>query len=137
MEVRKYQPDDFLLLRPQAMQVALMPWQTMEIANDLAQSTDTHTATVNGEVIACIGLIQHWPGRRYVWAYLAHNAPMIPLTWKVRRWLKYHGQGRIEAAIDPQFDASVRWARRLGFKREGRMEQYVPGKDYDLYARVG
>jgi len=137
MEVRKYEANDFLILRPQPMQEGLMPWQTMEIANDLAQSNETYSVTVDGEVVACVGLIQHWPGRRFVWAYLAWNAPMVPLTWKVRRWLRFHGEGRIEAAIDPQFKASIRWARRLGFKREGRMKQYVPGKDYDLYARVG
>jgi len=120
------------------MQQPLAVWQTWENAEGLAQS-DAHTALADGQVIACVGLIQHWPGRRFVWAYLAHDAGrhMLRLTWQVRRWLRYHGAGRIEAAIDPEFHASVRWARRLGFQREGTMRQYVPGKDYDLYARIG
>lgn len=137
VEVRAYVPDDFLIIVPQPMQNDGQ--QSIEVAHNLLASTESFTATVDGEVMACIGLIQFWPGRRLVWAYLAHNAGphMLRLTRLVQRWLKYHGQGRIEAAIDPEFPASIRWAHRLGFQREGRMLQYVPGKDYDLYARIG
>lgn len=139
VEVRAYVPEDFLALRLQPMQSQPIAGQTEANADDLAASTESYTATVDGEVIACIGLIQFWPGRRLVWAYLAYNAGphMLRLTRLILRWMRYHGQGRIEAAIDPEFPASIRWAHRLGFQREGTMRQYVPGKDYDLYARIG
>lgn len=140
MEVRPYVPDDFLAIRLQPAQVhAWGHLQNLQTACSLATSQECFTALVDGEVIACVGLITFWEGRRHVWAYLSRDAGphLVALTWQVRRWLRYHGQGRIEAAIDPEFHASVRWARRLGFSREGRMAQYVPGKDYDLYARIG
>lgn len=138
MEVRAYVPADLLAIELQPRQQA-PGMQTPQIAANLAESKEAFTATVNGEVIACIGLIEFWPGRRFVWAYLAaQTGPhLVALTWRARRWLRYHGAGRIEAAIDPTFRAAVRWACRLGFEREGTMREYVPGKDYDLYARIG
>ena len=113
--------------------------QTIENAKGLHASQDAFTATVDGNVIACIGLIEFWPGRRMAWAYLAQgvSAHIAELTDAVQRWLRYHGDGRIEAYIDPSYRCAKRWARKLGFEREGPLRQWVPGKDYDMYARIG
>lgn len=143
MEVRKYEPADFIAIRLQPEQVAAWKHlQNYETATALATAQECFTATVDGEIIACVGLIKFWEGRRYVWAYLAQNAGphLVALTWRIRRWLRYHGKGRIEAAIDPEFKSAVKWALLLGFKNETpekHMKEYVPGRDYDLYARVG
>ncbi len=130
-----------MALELQPMQACLsFGGQTMENAVKLGGSDTCFTVVAQEQVIACLGLVQLWPGRRMAWAYLsAHAGPyLVPLTWKIRRWLKYHGRGRIETAIDPEFRASERWAIRLGFKNETpkHMEQWIPGKDFDLYARV-
>lgn len=140
MEVRAFEPFDFLRLQLQPMQANLsFGGQTIENGRALAQSTQAFTAVVNGDPIACIGLIELWPGRRMVWAYLAAGAGphLVRLTWQVRRWLRYHGSGRIEAAVDPEFAASIGWAKCLGFVREGLMREWIPGKDFYLYARIG
>ncbi len=141
MEVRRFEPFDFLQIRLQPMQANLdHGGQTLENGCYLATSEEAYTATHNGEVVACIGLVQFWPGRRLVWAYLSADAGrcLIRLTWQIRRWLRYHGQGRIECAIDPEFPQSIAWAERLGFVRETPepMREWIPGKGFYLYARV-
>lgn len=138
MEVRPYVPADFLAID---LDGAELLGRTQANAEGLAASTEAYTATVDGRVVAVIGLVQLWPGRRYVWAYLSRDSGphMLALTRRVRRWLRYHGSGRLEAAVDPEFAAANRWARLLGFRCETPegMREYVPGKDFLLYARIG
>jgi RimJ/RimL family protein N-acetyltransferase len=141
MEIRQFEPDDFLNLKLQPMQACLsFGGQTVENAQALRQSQESFTATVDGEIVACIGLIEFWPGRRMVWAYLSAGAGphLLALTRRIRSWMRFFGKGRIEAAIDPQFEASVRWALLLGFQNETPfgMEEWIPGKTFHLYARV-
>lgn len=148
MEVRLYEPADLMALRLQPMQACLgLGGQTEENAKGLNASQDAYTVTVDGDVVACLGLVEFWPGRRQVWAYLSAMPvrQLLQLTRLAERWLRYHGDGRIEASIDPTFrstrsgrpNPSERWAQRLGFKYEGRMAQYIPGNDFLLYARIG
>lgn len=140
MEVRPFRPSDFLEIQLQPMQARVtFTGQTLEHAQGLAQSDESFTAVAGSEVIACIGVIRYWEGRRFIWGYLAESAGrcLRPLTREVKRWLTERGQGRIETAIDPQFANSVQWARLLGFEREGTMREWIPGKDFDLYARIG
>lgn len=140
MEVRSFRPSDFLEIQLQPMQAQItFTGQTLEHAQGLAQSDEAFTAIAGAEVIACIGVIRYWEGRRFIWAYLAASAGqhLRPLTREIRRWLTYHGQGRVETAIDPQFANSVQWAALLGFQCEGTMREWIPGKDFDLYARIG
>jgi hypothetical protein len=140
MEIRPYVPDDFLAIDLQPMQKILsFGGQTEDCARGLHQSQEAYTVTIDGEVMACIGLVEFWPGRRMAWAYLSGRIgrQMVELTWKIRRWLRYHGEGRIEAYIDPKHAAAERWAMLLGFQREGALSEWIPGKDYDMYARIG
>jgi hypothetical protein len=70
---------------------------------------------------------------------LAENAKKYRLSLHraIKRYLRYHGGGRIETAIDPNFPESIDWAERLGFQREGLMAHWTPdGSDWLLYARV-
>jgi RimJ/RimL family protein N-acetyltransferase len=141
MEVREFHPYDLQTLKLQPMQSCLQESaSSVQHGMALKEAGDCFTATVDGEPIACIGLVNHWEGRRYVWAFLSDDAgkALVPLTRAIQRWLKYHGKGRIETAVDCRFDAAVRWAELLGFQREGRMRHWAPtGDDFWLYARIG
>jgi RimJ/RimL family protein N-acetyltransferase len=139
MEVREFHPYDLQSLNVPLFTMRLGGPSATEHAIALKEAGDCFTATVNGDPIASIGLIHFWPGRKYVWAYLApdfcRNA--LSLTRAIHRWLKYHGDGRIETAIDPLDAKAIRWAERFGFKCEGLMVKYLEtGQDMYLYARV-
>lgn len=139
MEVREFHPYDLEALSLQPMQADSKALVTTQHGMALKECGDCFTATVDGNPIGCIGVVNHWEGRRYVWAYLAHDVGihMISLTRAIKLWLKYHGQGRLETAVDCRFDAAVRWAEMLGFEREGRMRHWSPtGDDFWLYARI-
>jgi len=139
VEVREFHPYDLETLRLPLFVPRLGGGTLVEHAMGLKSGGDCYTATVNGDPIACIGLIKWWEGRQYVWAYLSDDfcKHTIALTRAIHRWLKYHGHGRLETAIDPRHEKAIRWAERFGFKYEGTMAQYLEsGEDMFLYARV-
>jgi RimJ/RimL family protein N-acetyltransferase len=140
MEVREFHPYDLEDLQFQPMQADYKE-ETISTQQGMAlkEAGDSFTATVNGIPIGCIGLVNHWKGRRYVWAYLSDEAGkhMVSLTRAIKRWLKYHGEGRIETAVDCRFEEAIRWVEMLGFEREGKMRHWSPtGDDFWLYARI-
>jgi RimJ/RimL family protein N-acetyltransferase len=139
MEVREFHPFDLDGLRLPLFTPRLGGATLTEHAMGLKAGGDCFTATVDGSPIACVGLIQWWAGRRYVWCYLSDNfcRHTVALTRAIHRWLKYHGEGRLETAIDPQNEKAIRWAERFGFEREGLMRRWTEtGADMFLYARI-
>jgi hypothetical protein len=93
-----------------------------------------------------IGLLGAWPawhGVAVVWALLTDELIARPVTLSrgARHWIEYvvarEGIHRVQTTIQPGHDAALRWARWLGFEREGLMERASPqGSDLWLYARV-
>jgi len=140
MEVRTCTTFDLMNLELQPTQAHMRDTMTPQYCRDLLAGGDSFCATVDGYPIACIGLIHHWATRKYVWAFLSPSAGryMLALTRAVAQWLKYHGAGRIETAVDCRNAKDIRWAEHLGFVREGTMRKWTPdGCDVYLYARIG
>jgi RimJ/RimL family protein N-acetyltransferase len=140
MEVREFHPYDLEELQLQPMQADYKPIATTQHGMALKEAGDCFTVTVDGIPIGCIGVVNFWEKRRHAWAYLSQDAGkhLVPLTRAIRRWLKYHGEGRLETAVDCRFDAAIRWVEMMGFEREGKMRQWSPtGDDFWLYARIG
>ena len=139
MEVRTCTAFDLMSMPLQPSQHYVRENMTAEYVTSLLAGGQSFAATVDGEPVACIGLIEHWPGRRYVWAFMAttmHKYSFL-LTHNIGRWLRYHGQGRIETAIDCANARDIRFAEALGFTCEGLMRQWTPDKrDCFLYSRV-
>lgn len=97
------------------------------------------TAVLDGEVIACGGTVEQWPGRHLAWTHLGpHTAKhMLWLTRAVRSKLKAV-QGRVEMAVRCGFEPGHRWAEMLGFSLETPiMSAYGPdGADHSGYVRI-
>lgn len=105
----------------------------------LAEAGPAYSAVHGDAVFACAGIIPQWNGRAVAWALIASEAGrhMVTIHKAVRRALDLHKFRRIETAVASDFEQGHRWARLLGFEREGRMRAYTPdGRDCDLYARV-
>lgn len=100
-----------------------------------------HTAMRDGKVLACVGLVDHWPGRATAWAMMAKHvgADYIHIHRATLRMIKLMNYRRIETSVACNFVNGIRWAELLGFKRETPepMRGYGPdGSDHYLYARV-
>lgn len=108
---------------------------TPEYAMQLERNSEAFTAWAGTRVIACAGYLHFWPGRAQVWAMISgdirYYGPIIHRH--VKRYILAHPVDRLECIIDPNFDASVRWALRLGFQYEGTMRRYFKNRDMDMY----
>lgn len=106
---------------------------------NLFRGGPAYSGLVGDQVIACMGLIPMWENRAMAWGLIAAEAGphFVQITKAVMRTMELHPFRRIEASVKCDFQQGHRWARLLGFEREGTMRCYSPdGGDYDLYARV-
>lgn len=95
------------------------------------------TAVVDGDVIACAGTMQDWPGRHRAWAFMTYATKdhMLWLTRSVREKIS-ELKGRIEFTVRADFAAGHRWAHLLEFGPEAHFVQWGPeGEDHIQYVR--
>jgi hypothetical protein len=105
----------------------------------LSSGGEAFTVFHDGEILACLGVFQFWPGRGVCWAVLSSDLRkhMVGLSKRIRTFFDQSGYRRLEATIAPDFPAAIRWAELLGFERECLMRAYTPsGADQYLYSRV-
>lgn len=92
-----------------------------------------------GHVRACLGVFDFMPGIGIAWAMFSPGAAkLLPaISAHAKGYLAACPFRRIEAHINPNFRASIRWARRMGFEFEGVMRQHSPTfGDAHLYAWI-
>lgn len=97
------------------------------------------TLLCGGRVVGCGGVIDRGEGRGEAWALLAQDAgtTMLAATRAVRRYFETAPFRRIEAVTAVNFLPAARWARLLGFQREGRMRAFCDGGgDADRWAII-
>lgn len=103
------------------------------------EGQNSWTAVLDGEVIACGGTIQQWPGRHLAWTHLGPHTKshMVWLTRAVRSKLAAV-KGRVEMQVLFSFEAGHRWAEMLGFMLETPiMVAWGPeGADYSGYVKI-
>lgn len=102
------------------------------------------TAVQDGEVLACAGLLLHWPGRAGAWCLIGDHFPRRGWVWLhkqvvagLARSSAELGLRRIEAETLTGWPPGATWLRKLGFQHEAQMPAYGPdGRDYDRWARI-
>lgn len=137
-----FQPEHLAALRLQGAQAANQAIMTAEHGHQIAGQTGlAYTAMIDGEPIACAGVIEIWQGRAYAWAYLSetalqhfravHRAVLSFLAGAAERW------PRIEMAVHVNHLAAKRWAFHLGFELAHMARKWTPtGHDVELWERV-
>lgn len=140
MEVRTFQPADLFAIAVQPSQSNVHDaMKDPNYGEALKKAGPCFTATSDGEVMICAGVITQWHGNDRAWAILSWKAGkcMFGITRQIRRWLKFNNHRRVDCAVDCGFPDAIRWAELLGFECEGRMRAYTPeGRDCFLYARI-
>lgn len=93
-------------------------------------------------VVAAAGVVRLWPGRAAGWFYKGEmrRRDWPAVTRAVEQCfeeIQAAGIWRVEIAVMAGFQAGYRWAHRLGFKVDCRMEAFLPdGGDAFVYSRV-
>lgn len=132
---------DMLSLAPQREQaVWFAETMTPELAAFLAGNPYSRTVrTGTGAIVLCCGAIEMRPHLAHAWSMLSVDAPphMFGIIKRVRGFLDLLPHRRVEMNVRGGFAAGHKWARLLGFEREGIMRAYgADGEDHHLYARV-
>lgn len=141
MTVEPFQPEHLESLRVRLSQSHISEALYSESYIRGLAASNSWTAKQDGEVIACAGLIEAWPGHYQAWALLASDIGgqgMLQCTRAIRRMLAAQ-DGRIETFVAADFEQGHRWMDVLGFEREtpGVMRKWFPdGSPAVLYARV-
>ena len=139
LEVVKFKPADLDELRLQPAQEYLAAFVGRPgYGQELVDAGPCYTVRQGGKIICCAGVVELWQGRASAWALLSGEAgrSMIGLHRMVEDFLDGCGIRRVEAYVYPDFEPGHRWARMLGFEREGLMRAFQQGADMYMYSRI-
>jgi hypothetical protein len=97
----------------------------------------------DGLTLAVFGVVPIWPGVGHAFAYIHKDASKYPITLitagreMVELAFLEKELWRLQATVDENFDAGIRYLYALGFYLEGVMKQYGPDKsDHLMMART-
>lgn len=139
MSLIPFRAEHLALIEVQDAQSNVSPFMTHEHAQTLEQ-TLAFTYMANGVVLGAGGLVEIWPGRAAMWAYLDRRAGrhMLGIHRAALDLLELTDFRRVEADVSVDFSEGHRWLQMLGFELEApRMRAHLPtGGDSALYARV-
>ena len=140
IEIVKFLPKHWEEMEQQETTAYLRPLTPAGYTQALAESPFSYTAISEGRIVACSGVIEHWPGRAEAWAELAQisRKEFLAIHNAVKRFLEVCPYRRIEATVAVEFDAAHRWIKLLGFELEAPvMRKFgIDGGDCALYARI-
>lgn len=139
MSLIPFRAEHLSLIQVQDAQRNVSHFMTHEHAKTL-ETALSFTYAANGVVFGVGGLVELWPGRAAMWAYLDRNAGrhFVAIHRAALALLEIADFRRVEADVDVDFAEGHRWLKLLGFTLEApRMRAYLPtGTDSALYARV-
>jgi hypothetical protein len=140
MKIVPFEPNHLERLLLQPSQAIMQETLTRpEYAKSLYEAGPAYSLVDGDAVFASMGLIPQWEHRAIAWGLIAKEAgPHFRTIHKaVLRTMEIHPYRRIETSVACDFEQGHRWARMLGFEREGRMRAFTPdGHDCDLYGRI-
>ena len=138
--VTAFTPEHLAALRLQGSQASAQPLMTLEHGQQIASAGGyARTALLDGEPIACAGIMEKRTNCGYAWAYLGARTAG---HWKTlhRAVLNVVQAGRwrrVEMAVDVRDPMAKRWAAHLGFVYEGTHRAWThDGRDVETWARV-
>ena len=134
------------MIRPQSLQIdghkILLDMKRSD--QDMAVlAQDSFTAMCDDQPVCCAGFVEIWSGRGSVWSVfdrdVTHNI-FLSIHRQVCQAIDAYQPKifrRLELTVKDGFRQAHRWARSLGFEREGHMRKYDHyGNNYTLYSRI-
>lgn len=139
MEIKPFKASHLYDLQLQDAQAMFYERFSPQYGHALETAGNGWTAFYDGHPVACAGLVEQWEGRALAWALIAKDAGphFVRITRAVRRALDVAQWRRVEAHVDAEFAAGIRWAEMLGFSVESKMRAFTPeGRDAFMFARI-
>lgn len=126
--------------------IKLRPEQTVELGQfmkciDQLNNTYAWTGVMDGNVIACGGMLPLLPGNGEIWALFStdlhkHAVSVVKALKTNIAHLHDCGWDRLQTVVQSDFTTAKRFVERLGFTNEGTMKKYMNGISFDRYAKV-
>ena len=106
----------------------------------LETSGPAFTAVVDGQIIACAGLVEQWQGRAVAWLVTGPQTGrhVVAITKAAIRFFEAHTEyRRIEGYVVEGNHRSAQWHKMMGFQIEGFMDAFTPdGKGAFMFAWI-
>ena len=141
MEFRKATQEDLLYVRQNPYEGAVKDYPYLEIPDD-----NCYAVIYESKLVAVGGVQVKWSGVGSFWLMLTEEckkfgvhgvAALLAIKDKTNHMIEKNGLWRAEAVIRVDFEKAIKMIEFLGFKRECRMEKYMPDKtDAFLYSRI-
>lgn len=142
IEIRSFQEGDFERLMPHVRPVFREEFHGMQV-HVPEHIEDKLTFECGSEVIAVLAGYKPSHGVYEVFALISEATSRMPLEFHKKvlglmdRWYHDRNVHRIQMSVRLGSEQEERWAKSLGFKREGLMRKYGPDRtDYWLYGRT-
>lgn len=122
MNIVRFQPEHLRELVLQEDQTYLRPLlERPEYGPALALSGPAFSAFHGDILLGCGGAVEFGKHRAEIWALLSRQIGphMRAVSRAINGWLDICPYRRVEANVAPDFPASMRWIRLLGFEQEG------------------
>lgn len=144
LEIIRFEPEhfgQFILRGYKATPIEVFP-DLKKRAEEL-DGTAAYTAMVDGEIIACAGVVKLWPGVGEAWMMVSGVVEKYPVFFHrtVKRILnriqeKYQLH-RIQGTVRADFEKGHHWIETLGFRCEGLQRMFGADRaDHYRYART-
>lgn len=136
-EVIPFQPEHIRRMRVQRAQIRLLSYELSPHIHALNQSGPAVTAVVDGEILACAGIVEQGFGIGTLWGFIAQDSGrhFVRIDRTARRLMRLVPLRRIESSTEADFAQGCRWLELLGFQSEGILRQYGPdGSDHVRYS---
>lgn len=135
MQIVRFQPEHLAQLRARGSRIPDLPG----LGDELARAK-SFAGLVDGAAIAAGGLVEQWEGRALAWCCFTpgiRRADWGRIAAKARAELIACSYRRIEAHVNCDHAAGIRFVKRFGFKVECRAPKFGPdGSDHYLFALV-
>jgi len=143
LRVVPYEPEHFLRIQRKCTNLQhAMGFGTLEELARIFLRGPAYTGFANEEIVGCGGIMLLWRGVGEAWAVASPLAGRYPKFFHktIRQFLAWliekHRLERVQAMVDENFEAGLRWAWSLGFRPEGPMAKYLAGRTYIRFARI-
>ena len=142
LEVRKYRPDDYMVIKRRHFDsLTFLNFPNPSAISVNLSKGPAYTIT-NGTPIACGGILPLWKGVGEGWVVTSDFVEKYPILFAKTVWrnmaalIESMDLERIQTVVDAEHDVSRKWVERMGFKSEGLMRKYIGGRDYIRYALI-
>lgn len=133
MRCELFEPEDLLMLKPQAPQLADIPRdKRLEHGFQFRDGGSAFTIwdDVDGQVqpVFCGGALRRHREYAQLWGLFSVHKPRVPLrlTKIVRRFVADQREARIEAQVASSNAGALGWARLIGLEEETRLRGAMP-----------